>query len=79
MYTVYYNTGAGDQGFNTLDECFEKVNPTYTQRDIHILDSDNNVLYLAKWQGVEYDPEIEEDEPLADYGSFGYYSDWVAL
>ncbi len=61
MYTLNYNTGAGNTHHKTLEECFKSVNPAYTQKSIDIVDPDGNILYTSRWYGVPADPENDVD------------------
>jgi len=48
---------------------------TYSQDDLKIYD-DNKLVALSKWWGVAYDAEIDPNEPVATFGSFGYNASW---
>lgn len=87
-YYIYYGTGAGDETFSgTLDEAKAAADEAaaYTQKDIVIYDKDvfeedgthGEYVSRRRWWGVEYDPEVAEDENPIRFGSFGYYGDWA--
>ncbi|MDL2273306.1 hypothetical protein LJC34_01965 [Oscillospiraceae bacterium OttesenSCG-928-G22] len=79
MFTLNYGTGAGDTTHESIEECMEMVDFAYTQTSVYIVDENNCDLWVAQWWGMPYNPEEDDDEPLADFGSFGYYSQWVNL
>ncbi len=75
MYTLNYNTGAGNETFETIEEAMAAVDPCYTQMSITIDDSETGrELYKMPWWGCRH---TEDDEDVAfDFGDYGYYSSW---
>lgn len=80
-YYINYNTGAGNDYADTLEEAMQiaDANACYTQQNITIEDIDGNAVAIRRWWGVEYDPETDYCEDPIDYGSWGYYGDWEQL
>lgn len=77
-YYINYNTGAGNEWADTLDEAKEIADngAAYTQKDIVIEDEDGNEITRRPWWGVQYDEdEGDEINPIC-FGNFGYFGDW---
>lgn len=76
MYTLNYCTGAGNTKHETIEDAINAAQPTYTQESITIDDEDSHAVMIPRWWGVEYDSQVDENPPLAQFGKFGYYSAW---
>ena len=79
MYILNYNTGAGNDEFETLEAAMESVNPAYTQQNIDIRREDGEVVAIMTWVSGEYDADDDSIAPFCYFGDFGYYLDWVIL
>lgn len=90
-YFVDYGTGAGNFEFEgTLEEAKKKAEEgiCYTQSNVTIYDAemmskaftsedvDRAAVAVLRWVGV---PATEDDDVVADYGNFGFYSGWWDL
>ena len=76
-YNINYNTGAGNYEFEgTLEEAMKDAETGigYTRENISIQDENGETVAYLRWYGVE--PE-EDDIVTCQYGSFGYYGEWV--
>ena len=77
-YYINYNTGAGNEWADTLEEAKRMADDgaAYTQQPIVIEDEDGNEIAHRPWWGVQYDEdEGDETDPVC-FGSFGYFGDW---
>lgn len=77
MFLVNFNTGAGNfKSDKELDELMNEVlkEVTYTQESIKIENEDGNVVARLPWYGVSAD---EDDTILVDFGSNGFYGEWI--
>lgn len=76
MYTIDYGTGVVESVEGTLEAAKEAAveGMAYTQQNVKILDEDGAELLVSYWYGVQ--PE-EDDEVLAQFGSFGFYAEWT--
>lgn len=74
-YLINYNTGAGNEWYENLEEAKANANFSYTQESVVIEDEQENEILIAKWWGTAYDEEVDGEEPVADFG-FGYYENW---
>ena len=77
-YLINYNTGAGNEWYENLEEAKVNVNFSYTQESVVIEDENGNEILKSKWWGVAYDLEEDENEPLAEFGN-GYYAQWQEI
>lgn len=75
MYHINHGTGAGDSTAETLDQAraIAERDASYTQVAITITDDDGNVVARLPWWGIA---ASEDDEPVVDYGSFGFFGPW---
>ena len=81
-YTINYHTGAGNEDFDTIEECMKNVSPAYTQQSITIDDEYGNEIMMSEWYGVPHDEDMDDDEdnkPIAYFGDFGFFAAWVEL
>lgn len=78
-YYINYGTGAGNEWTNSIEEAMKiaKENCAYTQCNIKIQDENHKDLYKSLWIGIKYDPNEDQDEPIAIFGNFGYYTAWT--
>lgn len=76
MYYINYHTGAGDEVTETLNDAMKIADDgaCYTQQNITIEDDKENIVAQRTWYGVQ--ANIEYDEDIIDFGSFGYYGPW---
>lgn len=74
-YFIDYNTGAGNDEADTLEEAMKMVEEdvTYTGQDVSIYRNGTLVANLP-WWGVSAG---DDDVVTVDFGSFGYYGEWV--
>ena len=80
-YHIDYNTCAGDDYAQTLDEAKAIADryASYTQQDIVITDWDGKEIARRRWYGVSVDEDLYSDEDLDDlirFGAYGYYDFW---
>lgn len=78
-YLIDFGTGGIEEVIGDLDEAKRVADyyASYTQKNITIFDNEGNKVAERQWQGIDYqDAEIEEEDPI-EFGSNGYYSDWV--
>lgn len=79
-YRIDYNTGAGNvEGIATLEEAKELAvdGMAYTQENVDIMDEETGeVVTRSQWIGVKKE---EDNEALATFGDYGYYSDWYRI
>lgn len=76
-YYVNYNTGAGNFEFEgTIGGAMKSAEEglSYTQQAVKIEDENNNTVVYLPWWGVE--PE-EDDYVTEQFGSYGFYGEWV--
>ncbi|MFA6662317.1 MAG: hypothetical protein WCS56_04725 [Bacilli bacterium] len=76
-YYVNYHTGAGNYEFEgTLEEAIEDASTglAYTQQNVGIEDEDDKQVAFLPWWGVQ--PE-EDDYVTEQFGSYGFYGEWV--
>jgi hypothetical protein len=85
MYYIDHGTGAGNETvIGTLDEAKARAEEgmSYTQTSVAIYESyadfknDAEPVAISRWRGVKYDPEVNDEEPCADFGDFGYNAAW---
>lgn len=79
MYYINYQTGAGNDTSDTLEEAkrIADEGAAYTRQPIVIEDEDGNEVSRRSWYGVEYNAnEYYCVDPIL-FGSFGFYSDWT--
>ena len=77
-YYINYNTGAGNEWADTLEQAkaIADDGAAYTQQPIVIEDEDGNEITRRPWWGVQYDEdEGDETDPIC-FGSSGYFGDW---
>ena len=77
-YLLNYGTGAGNEWHESLEEAKANVNFEYTQESVTIEDENGNEILKSKWWSVAYDPEEDENTPLAEFGN-GYYAQWQEI
>ena len=79
-YLVDYNTGVGyKEVIGNLNDAMRIAddNAGFTQQHIDILDNEGEIVAHRNWNGIAYDnADVEEEDPI-EFGSSGYYSDWV--
>lgn len=77
MYTINYNTGAGNQTANKLEDAkiIADRDCQCTGADITI-EKDGEVVSRRKWWSVEFDAQNDESKDPIMFGTFGYYADW---
>lgn len=79
-YYINYHTGVGDEWFEgDLEDAMEAAESgvCYTQQNVTIETYDGNEFEcVAKLPWCGCAPE-DEDDVLIDYGSFGYYGQWI--
>lgn len=85
-YYVDFNTGAGNEYVDTLEEAKEIADEgcNYTQEDIDIIDTETHEIVATRhWYGVSIDNDIENDvfgegevEKCIRFGDYGYYAPW---
>ena len=65
----------------TLEEAkaFADERASYTEQSIYITDEYGNSVAYRPWEGVQFDPELEEEEEIIDFGKWGYYGPWQSL
>lgn len=90
-YYIDYNTGAGNEYAETLEEAkaLADEGACYTQESIHIyeVETDNDIddetsrqpVAIRNWYGVAYDEEEAYEENPICFGDFGYYGDWIEM
>lgn len=78
MYYINYNTGAGNDTADTLEEAKRIADDgaCYTQHPIVIEDEDGNEVSRRSWYGAKYNADDDCVDPIL-FGSFGFYSDWT--
>lgn len=78
-YYINYGTGAGNEWADSLEEAMQMAekNCAYTQRSITIEDEKHDEIMKSLWIPVAYNPEEDPDEPMANFGDFGYYAAWM--
>lgn len=78
MYYINYQTGAGNDTADTLEEAkrIADEGAAYTQQPIVIEDEDGNEVSRRSWYGVKYNADDDCVDPIL-FGSFGFYSDWT--
>lgn len=52
---------------------------SYTEQSIYITDADGNSVAYRPWEGFRFDPELEEEAGIIDFGEWGYYGPWQSL
>ncbi|MBR1373506.1 hypothetical protein IJ556_03535, partial [bacterium] len=81
-YYIQYGTGAGDfySDSDDLNRAMTEAdnNAAYTQCDIKIMHGDKLVA-IRSWNGCAFDSEVSDETDIIDFGSFGYYGEWVVL
>lgn len=77
MYTVNFNTGAGNQEANTLEEAKQLAveGISYTQENITI-EKDGEAITTARWYGVEPSEEDYEAGIVLEEIGGGHYALW---
>ena len=79
-YLIDFNTWImNEEVIGDLDEAKRVADyyASYTQKNITIFDNEGNKVAQRNWQGIAYDnADVEEEDPI-EFGSNGYYSDWV--
>lgn len=76
-YYIDYGTGAGNEYVEgTLDEAKKvaEVGLSYTQTDVKVQTEDGEDVAILKWYGVQ---PSEDDIVTAQFGDYGFYSEWV--
>ncbi len=78
MYTINFNTGAGNLTAETIEEAMIKAdeNACYTQKNITITDENGKTIATRYWYGTKYDKNEPEENPII-FGDFGFYGDWI--
>ncbi|MEG1718623.1 MAG: hypothetical protein RR333_08325 [Bacteroidales bacterium] len=73
-YYVDYNTGAGNEKVDTLEEAkkIAEEDCAYTQKSVNII-YNGEIIATLPW--VPTQPS-EDDIVIANFGDFGYYGDW---
>lgn len=85
-YYIDYNTGAGNEYAETLEEAkaLADEGACYTQESIYIYEVDEEketkeLVSLRNWNGVAYDEDEDSAENPICFGDFGYFDDWNDL
>lgn len=76
-YFINYGTGAGNEYVEgTLDEAKKVAEDglSYTQTDVKVQTEDGDDVAILKWYGVQ---PGEDDIITAQFGDYGFYSEWV--
>ena len=79
-YYINYHTGAGNFEFEgTLEDAKKEADKSiaYTQQDITI-EMNGEEIARRDWYGVAATEE-DKQEDIVEYGSFGFYSEWIDL
>lgn len=81
-YIVNYQNGFEEEVFATnLNEIMDRIEDelNYTQNTIKVLDEHRNDLARLPYYGYDYtiDDNISEDDIVAYFGDFGFYSNWI--
>lgn len=78
-YTINYNTGITDDGYNDLDDAKAAADrgASYTSQDITIEDKNGNEITRRPWYSTEYDGDEDgaAEDPIR-FGDAGHYGDW---
>ena len=79
MYYIDYNTGAGNEWAETLEDAKALADDgaAYTQESIVIKDEDGKEITRRDWYGTGYDPDVDYCEDPICFGSFGFFADWT--
>lgn len=78
-YFINYGTGAGNEYVEgTLDEAKKVAEDglSYTQTDVKVQTEDGDDVAILKWYGVQPN---EDDVVTAQFGDYGFYSEWSDL
>lgn len=78
-YYIDYGTGAGNEYVEgTLDEAKKVAEDglSYTQTDVKVQTEDGEDVAILKWYGVQ---PSEDDVVTAQFGDYGFYSEWRDL
>lgn len=78
-YYIDYGTGAGNEYVEgTLDEAKKVAEDglSYTQTDVKVQTEDGEDVAILKWYGVQPN---EDDVVTAQFGDYGFYSEWSDL
>lgn len=76
-YYINYNTGAGNKWVNgTLEEAMQEAENglAYTQIGVTIEDENGKIVAYLPWYEVE---PSEDDIVTCQFGSFGFYGEWI--
>ncbi|RUS47851.1 hypothetical protein ELR57_07070 [Cohnella sp. AR92] len=75
MFTIDYGTGVIHTVEGDLNDAKTAAleGMAYTQTDVKILNENGAEILVSHWYGVE---PSEDDEVLAQFGSYGFYSEW---
>lgn len=79
-YFINYGTGAGNFEIEgTLADAKRAADEVimYTQRNVTI-EKDEETVSQRTWYGCEATVE-DREEDIIDYGTFGFYSEWIDL
>lgn len=79
-YYINGHTGAGNFEFEgTLEDAKKEADKSiaYTQQDISI-EMNGEEIARRKWYGCEATSE-DREEDIIEYGSFGFYTEWIDL
>ncbi len=78
-YYIDYGTGAGNEYLEgTLGEAKKVAEDglSYTQTDVKVWTEDGEDVAILKWYGVQPN---EDDVVAAQFGDYGFYSEWSDL
>lgn len=76
-YFINYSTGAGNEEYKgTLEGAMEKAEEglAYTQESIGINNEDGDQVAYLPWYGMQ---PSDDDVVTCQFGSFGFYGEWV--
>lgn len=80
-YMIDFQTGIVKECDGTLDQAMEMADAmmTYTHQNILIFDENDVEVARRNWYDVAYDPEIEDENEIVQFGNKGYYSAWYVI
>lgn len=79
-YYINFGTGAGNFWVEgDIEEAKQRAAEarTYCQSSCVINEYPIGPVCVSTWVPKKYDPEEDPDEPIADFGDFGYYAAWM--